>query len=1040
MRPIQLVMQAFGPYSAKEVVDFRKLGKNTLFLVTGPTGAGKTTIFDAICFALYGETSGNVRVPEQLRSQFSSAELMTEVILEFELKNITYHIHRIPRQEKPKSRGEGFTEQKSEATLICDTKGERKVYTGVLSVNNQIETILGINAEQFRQIMMIPQGEFQKLLIADSQEREKVLRKLFDTSLYRMFQLNIDERAKKLYKEIKSVQQLRQHELNKINYGEKESLENHLKQPVLNINEIIVVTKQLIKEDIIETKRLMDQIKKTDEEIERIIKKREEAKEINRKLKQREEILEKLSTYQNQQETIEKIKNQIERANLADGMSTLEEYWKQRKSEVEKLEKIQTTLIEEKLSIEKVFSDVENKRNHSQSEEQESIRETYRKKIEMLQKYIEQVDQFISIEAKMNSNNQKLQAFEKQKWESEDKLLKNKEKINQCRIEKEKGSKAQIKIMEIGEKISKKTNTIKYYSKAEKLILLEKDADLDYRKEQKQCEQNLVSMDKAEKEYKEKRLQFLRNQAALLAQEIEEGEPCPVCGSTEHTNLAKPFDDFVSEETLNTYEKEYEYFRKQQHVLEQNCTTKKEQLKNIQKNLQSVFEEELQIQAIRKKAVQEAMKEENKAINNLNEALKNQKKIVQGIEEYEKEIQMLEQEVVHLEKQLKQADEQWMVIQKEQIEQKMLYKQLSLEVPEDYRNKTKLSHEVEVLIEWIENDRKESLALSRAYEEIKDKKMNIITTLHSHEKRLADEAVYLKKQYQEFLTEIQAKGFEMVKEYEQAKLNKEEKSLMQKKVETYMKEKNSLLLQKENIEKETKGFTQSDITVYEEKRSYKKEERNKLDTILNQKKFRCEHNQSIIALVEQYQKEIGEKESRYAILGDLAQVALGNNMQRISFERYVLAAFLEDVLTAANIRLVKMTFGRYSLHRLEEVERKNRQSGLELQVFDNYTGKMRHVKTLSGGESFKTSLSMALGLSDVVQSYSGGIQLDTMFVDEGFGTLDQESLESAINCLIDLQKSGRLIGIISHVQELKERIESRLEVYSTQTGSRTEFV
>ncbi|MEA1975929.1 MAG: SbcC/MukB-like Walker B domain-containing protein, partial [Bacillota bacterium] len=187
-------------------------------------------------------------------------------------------------------------------------------------------------------------------------------------------------------------------------------------------------------------------------------------------------------------------------------------------------------------------------------------------------------------------------------------------------------------------------------------------------------------------------------------------------------------------------------------------------------------------------------------------------------------------------------------------------------------------------------------------------------------------------------------------------------------------------------------------------------------------------------------KEVGKIEKKFFIIGDLSNVANGNNEKRISFERYVLAAFLEDIIYAANTRLDKMTDGRYQMLRTDKKERANKQSGLEIEVFDNYTGKTRHVKTLSGGESFKASLAMALGLSDVVQEYAGNVRLDTMFIDEGFGTLDSESLDSAINCLIDLQKNGRLVGIISHVPELKDRIPSRLEVISSNIGSETRFV
>ncbi len=1040
MRPIQLVMQAFGPYSKREVVDFRKLGGNTLFLITGPTGSGKTTIFDAICFALYGETSGNIRAPEQLRSQFSSPDIMTEVMLEFELRGISYHIHRIPKQEKPKSRGQGYTEQKPEASLISDTKGQRKVHTGVINVNNQIESIIGINAEQFRQIMMIPQGEFQKLLIADSQEREKVLRKLFDTSIYRLFQQNIDERAKDLYGDIKSIQQLRQHEIKRIDYGEDETLKNLLDQQRLNGNEILERAKVFIQKDCQETKHLAREIKKLEKEIEAIIQEREKANENNGKLLRLEHIKDQLEKLQDNQENIVLLQEQIDVSQRASSLIPVEDYWKQRKNEVEKLEKMKESLYKEKESIEKEFVSIKNKLEKLQSDEKEDEREKSKQELIKLQTYMDKVKQFKSIEETIETSQQKLDKLEKQKREVEETFTKNKDDIKRLSIERENGSKAKIKMLEIREVISQSSGRIKSYSQAREWLISEAKQVKEYQQEQKGYAENLQQMTIAERNFKEHRLHFLMNQAALLAKDLEEGMPCPVCGATEHINLAKPTEDFVTEDELNTYEKEYERIRNRQQTLEQMCTTKKEQLKNLREKIRSLFAEELQINDIDLAEVEDAIQKEQDKKSDLELIFAEQEKMIKRTQNHDQKIHELEKEQIDLEKTHKQVDDQWMKAQEEKIEQSTIFKQLCEEVPEHYRKENVLEEAIESLLVWIEEDRKQVLSMMKEHDSVKEKRLNIITMVSEHEKRLDDARTYEGEAYKDFMIQLENKRFESVEAYELGKLSDENVLAKQKQVEAYTKEKSALISQKEQLEKESKQLQVVDIEVYEKRLYQRKEDRVKLDETFNQKKYRYEHNQKILELVGSYQSQIGEKEAKYAVLGNLAQVAQGNNPLRISFERYVLAAFLEDVLTAANMRLTKMTFGRYSLHRSDDLERKNRQSGLELQVFDNYTGKMRHVKTLSGGESFKTSLAMALGLSDVVQSYTGGIQLDTMFVDEGFGTLDQESLDSAINCLVDLQKRGRLIGIISHVQELKERIESRLEIYSTQTGSRTEFV
>lgn len=312
-----------------------------------------------------------------------------------------------------------------------------------------------------------------------------------------------------------------------------------------------------------------------------------------------------------------------------------------------------------------------------------------------------------------------------------------------------------------------------------------------------------------------------------------------------------------------------------------------------------------------------------------------------------------------------------------------------------------------------------------------------IEQLNKEDKKLN---IIFENSKKEFDEKILSSGFLSFDNYENAKMKSQEIKAGKKMIDDYSKELHSLKQQYDRLILDTKETKAKDIGEFDDLINKLTEE---IDIIIQERskvENRVLSNSKIIEEVKSINCEIGDSEKSYSIMGNLARIAQGRNNGMITFERYVLAAFLDDILSAANIRLRKMSQGRYILSRTEELARRNKQSGLELEVFDNYTGKSRHVKTLSGGEGFKASLSMALGLSDVVQSYSGGVQLDTMFIDEGFGTLDQESLDNAVSCLIDLQESGRLVGIISHVQELKERIDTRLEVRSTNTGSTTEFV
>jgi len=282
-------------------------------------------------------------------------------------------------------------------------------------------------------------------------------------------------------------------------------------------------------------------------------------------------------------------------------------------------------------------------------------------------------------------------------------------------------------------------------------------------------------------------------------------------------------------------------------------------------------------------------------------------------------------------------------------------------------------------------------------------------------------------------------GFETLEDYQQAKKSEQEIKDGEQQIRAYQDDLQAAVHYYEKISQEVEGLSKQDLTVLEQERTGLQHHKERLTAKSTAVASRLNHNQNLLDGILQLSQQITQEEQKYSVVGDLAKVAKGDNSQRISFERYVLAAFFNDIIAAANLRLHKMTYGRYRMSRIVEKGKGLAQSGLEIEVFDYFTGRTRHIKTLSGGESFKASLALALGLADVVQSYAGGVSLDTMFIDEGFGTLDPESLDSSIDCLCELQQAGRLVGIISHVPELKARIGAKLEVTPARDGSVASF-
>jgi len=1061
MRPIKLSMTAFGPYKNVEVVDFRELNDRNLFLITGPTGAGKTTIFDAISFAIYGEASGNLRSADSLRSHFSDDQLLTEVELEFELKATRYHIHRIPRQSKPKARGEGSTEQKPDATLTIYNGEPKTIIAGVTNVNEKVAEILGINAEQFRQIMMIPQGEFQKLLTASTEDRERVLQQLFDTGIYNTIQQKLDLLAKNLYAEIKRHKEIRDHEISRIEGPDQVELQALIAADDKNIAEIIALAEVQLAKDQQESKRLEATLQATQQNIEKLIAAREKTRDDNENLRLKETTSLKLADKELAEADIARLNKLARQAERAEILIPVEENFILRKADFERKHNDLNTVTAQIQLAQIKAKETEQAYQEEASPERSKQREQLIAELARLRSLEDKVTRIEAISLSITRTEQQCQQLEAEKRKTSAVVSTANTAIDKLRLEREAAKEAELNAA--GKKIAlDKTRDIG--QKLKKLQQLQSEASTvnsRQKAEASQANELQQQLELSTRQHTQAKLDLMMNQAAVLARELKENDPCPVCGSTHHSALAKFSGHAVSEEELASLEVDlkkleaaYQSKKTSLAILEERSSklaeSETELLTELVAGLPVELSTELSVtftqqldglSAEARKACTEAQLSLNDAAQlNMQAELSALEQSAKACETFAADLEKLTADITTAEGTLSDLSAQYLEASKTLSEHKTRLSQIFDEVPENIRSSIKLR----AAIEAQENQQQKSKQKLESTRQAHENAKAVLLTLNANKDQLGKDLITvgesLEKARQNLDAKIAESGFNSIESYNQAKLPPETTQHYKHQIEQHAKELHALKEQLADLTNRTKDLQPLELSVFDTQLETLHTESAVFSNARSAAINRSTNNTNILRAVEDINSAIGDKETTYKVVGNLAKVAQGNNPSRITFERYVLAAFLEDIISAANNRLNQMTSGRYKLSRTEELQRSNAKGGLELEVYDNYTGKSRHVKTLSGGEGFKASLAMALGLADVVQSYAGGVQLDTMFIDEGFGTLDQESLDSAISCLIDLQKTGRLVGIISHVTELKERLNTRLEVYSTNTGSGTRFV
>lgn len=1033
MRAIKLSVTAFGPYLEKQVIDFELLGDESIFLITGPTGAGKTTVFDAICYALYGRASGSDRDQDSLRSHFAAINEPTEVVFQFALNSRVYEIIRNPKQQKKKERGDGYTEEPAKAVLYEIVNGEKQLLSSrIKDVNETIEEKLGFDYEQFRKMVLIPQGEFRKLISENSREREAILQKIFRTHFYEKMTEELKVQAKELEIQMKKLDTDMEYELSKIDW-------QHVELEESDTNEVKLEKLRLeIEKTENRATEQNEAIVKQQKKVKHVEDKLRKASIIEEKFKEQQSLLEEQHQLDQQKDSMAEQKERLHLAKTAQQLVPLEEQADARQAEWQRQAK---RLQEQEASLAELNKEYENvKQNYEVAISKELERETLKEEIKQGKEQLQLVNTYLDLTKKMDDLEQtKIQGNDKLS-QTQMNLQKIEAKIKELETqlaEETTLTKAYYETRDalIGQEERKKRLT-EYQIESQKLIVLRQQYAIAKRKYQEKQEHIKHLKDRYDQ------LQLAQNEqfAGWLAHQLVPGEPCSVCGSTHHPKKAVQ-DTFehnmeeLEEVKALIQKNELEFDAVQQDFVNHktNGQTQRSFVDKLQAELETIFPDftNEQVQTV------EA---------NVTNEIESIKRKLEGITTKLKEIKSIKDKKVSYQDKQTELKQTFDLISKnvQEVNDELLktstkVEELAKQLPKEAEHPTTFTNFLIGKEKQYEQMMNEWEQLKSSYEKINELRQKQTTVLEQVRGFEQETNKSYQIQNQKFLAAIAENGFENIEEYHKVKLSLEQQKQLETEIESYESTVKRIQFRIEELKEQLDKVERVNLEELEAEANVCKKElqlmQEKLLSIQS-KRNHDEDSRQRLTTIMQKNKLL---ETDYYMIGSLADLSSGNNALRLSFERYVLASFLDEILLQANVRLDRMTDHRYQLVRSGEVAKRGAQSGLDLEVMDHHTGITRSVKTLSGGEGFKAALSLALGLADVVQAHAGGVQLDTLFIDEGFGTLDEISLQQAIDCLKDLQESNRLLGIISHVPALKSEIHTKLVIEPSHRGSKLAF-
>ena len=998
MMPISLTLSAFGPYPDTITIDFESFQEGGLFLITGPTGSGKTMIFDAMIFALYGKTSGQIRQTDSLRCDHALNEIPTFVEFSFSLHQQNYTIKR-----NPKYYLEGKKTPKQPSALLILPDG--KMVEGIKEVNQKMISLLGVDDQQFKQICMIAQGEFTKLIMASSDEREKVLRELFHSETYQKLE-------EKLKVHLKTYQDKYDLLLNKRKDLMQElQVEDH--QEYLSKQTKLIASQQKEYDDL---KKDLDQ-KKQQLQLYRL---------QNQRLIQLKDLKQQFQDLKKQENDYQKLNKTVDTLKKAQETNYLYISYIKQQKKLQTLKLNQEDFLKQLKKLEKDYQEKKVQANTLTVKQQTK---------EKLQNQIQETKQLINQIYQYQNDYQNLQTLKQQyrMLDEEHKLfLKKKEKFenglqrDQERIQSEQQVQSKYELIKqqyvrLNEQKVKVHQLSDYYDQILKLNENKSDLQEEYTVVEKQVDHEKMQYNQMEKLY-------FRKQAGIFALQLKEDQPCPICGSLHHPHPAQIEKEDITKEKLDQQAKKV---KQQEHRLQDILqkillsNQKKEMLVKQTKQLSS----ELNIQ-------EEISKEIFiKELDHLSKDEKRMKKEYLELQDELKYIQKLKKSVAlslkdmstYESKELKQAQSlENIQVQIHQLSGKLddSLRQYEIgEVNKNYQQVQKEYRQLSLEIETIQQD----------YEKVKNKYLEIKTKISSLNQQIIQEQEIYDELDNKYHTALDA--FINEEEFLNLKTQINQISILEKKYQDYLISLKSLNEQIISLENEVKDSTYVDLSSLSETIKEVNQQLREKNDDLEKLKIDYSLKEKMIKDIQKINQQLEKDEDTYQRYLDLYNLASGKNNARVSIERYVLATYFENMLIYANVIMKQLSQGRYQLLRKDDAGKGRSQQGLELDVFDQESGNIRSIKTLSGGESFKAALSLALGLSRMVQDYAGGIELNTLFIDEGFGSLDSQSLDQAMNCLMELHHENKLIGIISHVSDLKDRIERQLVVERKQKQS-----
>ena len=1028
MRPIKMTMTAFGPYKYKEVIDFTELKNYRLFVVSGNTGAGKTTIFDAICFALYGTASGEDRSDSKyLRSDFADDDVHTSVELEFELHDRHYRIRRqLPHVKKGNKNATGdhyeFFEKINGKDVPCV---DRQI---VSEINKKVEELVGLTKDQFSQIVMLPQGEFRKLLTSQTENKEEILRKIFRTERYNWFSQRLKEKKKLAEDQFNREKLTRDRYINDIHATipkrENSKIFEVLAQEHFNTNQVVIGLEEetiFYQEEIVKNKNQAE-IKEAAYNVK--LEEFHKAEELNKRfhtLEEKENDFHKL----NDQVPLYKEKEiQLEKADRANKMEAYEKQLMEwRLDEKEKQQKLAEAEGKEKAAVEQL------KKAKKEYLIEESKKDEREDNVRALDRYNELLPTVREIDSK-NADLIKKE-LEVQKLENELEVLQS--KIKEEKLSKDQLSQHIKKIEKEVDQLTEKQQKLPEMRDQVRVLheylgLNKKQTDFETKFKGKEDAYQQIK-----KQYDLMEEAWMNGQATILAVHLHDGKPCPVCGSIEHPNKAQVHNTVPTKEEREAVKKELDSKDNEYRDIVAKLNTNREQL---EAKTAEVAQMGIDIQDAQHSYDQLA--EEGQALKKEVDFLINEKVKLDGLRnDLEKKEKELEKYEWSQKQQTKVYQEQYTFFET----QKAVFQEQISHIPEDMRNLSALEQKI---VETIAIKMKLEQAWEKAQKQLQLSKEGLTAAtanLINANNQLEESRIKKEKSELQFMDILHQAQFETEEMYRQAKMSERDRQQLKEEIEKFNQNLAALKEMIKELQEALKGKMKVDLAAI---KSQLDELKNAFD--FAQETFRKseQYLQKVMELkvkLLEAEESVSHLEKQLNIITDLHDMIRGQNDRKISFERYLQIEFLEQIIIAANERLKKISNGQFLLIRSERQESRGRQSGLGLDVYDAFTGQNRDVKTLSGGEKFNASLCLALGMADVIQSFQGGVSIDTMFIDEGFGSLDEESLNKAIDTLIDLQQSGRMIGVISHVQELKNAIPAILEVSKTKEGySHTKFV